>query len=350
MFSINENCLDQQSDIYEPVEKNFYYYKGLDKLNIFDDSLKSNETINNFYVCSYRINNEYLYPFLEFLLHKDLNTNMLTLPSLNLDRMTNLSKIKNLIQIIFSGIDLDETYEYNGCYYYKNNMYLFFNFTNCKISINTIYKNSKIWPVLVDEIINTNHVCNIKINLLVCDFFNKNMDFIILKDKNNKNYDIPSVTYVGKNISKLNFTYVFGMTKSDNNLLFGSYYYFTNFKNAIKQFIKENNDVKGGVVRFALFLGITKVILNNIADSVDESNVKRELINKENNLFENLTLRITDYDGKWAKKYDSIYVGDIELDNGEKLTNSPFYVVKNYEQQIPLSYHFIDTNKECQIL
>ena len=356
MFSIKENCLNQPENIYEPVEKNIYYYKGLNKLNNFDDSLKIIDRINNYYVCSYRINNEHLYPFLEFLLHKDLNTNMLSFPALNLDGITilskiqNLSKIQYLIETIFSSIDLNEKYDYNGYYYSKNNMYLFFDFTNCKSEINTIYKNSQIWPVLVDEIINTKHVCNIEIKPQISDFFNKNMEFTILTDNHDKIYDIPCVTYTGKKISKLNFTYVFGMTKPDNDLLFGSYYYFTNFKNSIKKFIEENKGIKGGVVRFALFLGSSKVILNNISDSFDESNIKRELINCQNNLYENLTLRITDYDGKWSEKYDSVYVGDIELDNGEKLRNTPIYAVKNYEQQIPLSYHFIDINKECQIL
>ena len=76
--------------------------------------------------------------------------------------------------------------------------------------------------------------------------------------------------------------------------------------------------------------------------------LKRELNN--NNLYENLTLRITDYDGNWAKNYDSVYIGDIELDNGEKMKNTPIYVVKKYEQQISLSYHFINTNNDYQIL
>ena len=63
-----------------------------------------------------------------------------------------------------------------------------------------------------------------------------------------------------------------------------------------------------------------------------------------------MTLRITDYDGNWAKNYDSVYIGDIELDNGEKMKNTPIYVVKKYEQQISLSYHFINTNNDYQIL
>ena len=60
-----------------------------------------------------------------------------------------------------------------------------------------------IWSVLIDEIINIKHVCNIKINSIVSEFLNKNIDFTILKDKNNKIYEVPCVTYIGKETSKL---------------------------------------------------------------------------------------------------------------------------------------------------
>jgi hypothetical protein len=60
------------------------------------------------------------------------------------------------------------------------------------------------------------------------------------------------------------------------------------------------------------------------------------------NKFEQLTMRISDYDGKWTDMYDSVQIGIIELDNGEKLKETPILVVKNYEQQVPLSYHYID--------
>ena len=60
-----------------------------------------------------------------------------------------------------------------------------------------------------------------------------------------------------------------------------------------------------------------------------------------NPLYERLTMRITDYDGIWAKKYDSIYLGQVVLDNDEIL-NRQITSVKEYEQQIPLSYHYIN--------
>jgi hypothetical protein len=348
MFTINEKCLNQ----------NLYNYTGLDKLEKNQDMLHSNNKIKRFYICGYRVNNNELYPFLDFLLKNDFETKQLVFPFFESNELSTdiISKIKKKLNSIFYNIITDDKYVYNGSYYYKNNIYLFFDFTNCKLIINNSHKNSIIWSVLIDEIMNKTHVCNMKINLDVVNFFNENMDFSILKDENEKNYEIPSVVYVGKEVSKINFTYIFGVSKPDNNLLFGPYYYFTNFKNAVKQSllseVKNDKNVKGGIVRFALFTGSTKVVLNKISDSIDESEIKRYLISTKNanNLYENLTLRITDYDGKWSKKYDSVYVGDIELDNGEKMKNTPIYVVKNYEQHVPLSYHFIDLNKDFQII
>jgi hypothetical protein len=89
-----------------------------------------------------------------------------------------------------------------------------------------------------------------------------------------------------------------------------------------------------------------KVKLNNLEDSIDESLIKRELIQNVSNNYENLTLRITDYDGKWAENYDSVYIGNLELDNGEKMKETNIYVVKTYEQQYPLSYHFVSIRNE----
>ena len=367
MFVINENCLNKKQIVDDDKLKDLkiYTYSGLNKLykNI-DNILNDNNVIENFYICGYRVDNVNLFPFLNFLLKNDLETRKLTFPSYKPNAISNdiIFKIKNSLNSIFYNIIEDNKYDFKGYYYYKNNVYVFFDFTNCKLIINNIHKNSIIWPVLIDEIVNKKNVCNIKINSDVIDFFNGNLDFTFLKDNNEKIIEIPSVVYIGKEFSKTNFTYVFGVSKPDNDMLFGPYYYFTNFKNAVKQGgwseITNEKYNKGGVVRFAIFMGSTKVILNNSSGTIDESYIKKQLLST-NKLYENLTLRITDYDGKWSNNYDSIYVGEIELDNGEKMKNTPIYVVKKYEQQIPLSYHFIDKrlldnkfdpNKDYQIL
>ena len=348
MFIINKNCLKQQEfDESDNLIK--YKYTGINKLDKLDNILKTKIKIEKINICGYRINNNVLYPYLNFFLKNDFKNKQLMFPFIDpndllLDFITKYEKMN----AIFYNIILDSNYQYKGAYYYKNNIYLFFDFTNCKLNINNINKNSIIWSVLIDEIINKKHVCNIGVDLDVINFFNENIDFILLKDNNEKNFEIPSVAYVGKEIAKLNFTFNFGVSKPDNNLLFGPYYYFTNFKNAIKQGgwaeVTNYKYNKGGIVRFALFAGKTKVILNNSSGLIDDSNIKNEFLSSTNNLYENLTLRITDYDGNWVNSYDSIFMEDIELDNGMKIENTPIYVVKKYEQQVPLSYHFIDNN------
>jgi hypothetical protein len=350
MFSVNKKYL---SEVYEPVEPNSYKYSGLNNLNH-----EININSHNFFICIYQVNNSYLYPFLQFLFIQN-NNNYLVFPKLNLlYKLYNTnSVIDYAYQFINTITENTENNEYKGSLFYENNSYLFFDVTACVVNINCIYKNSNIWFALIDEIINEKHICNIDIHSDVTIFFCKNSEFLFLTNKTDTNYETPSVVYVGKEVSRIKFTYIFGMPKPDNNDFLGPYYYFTNFKNAIKQGGWSHNEkpekkydiitedgkyIKGGVVRFALFTGLTKVILNNIEDSIDESDIKRELIKNPENNYENLTLRITDYDGKWADSYDSVYIGNLELDNGEKMKETYVYVVKKYEQQVPLTYHYID--------
>jgi hypothetical protein len=94
-------------------------------------------------------------------------------------------------------------------------------------------------------------------------------------------------------------------------------------------------------VRFAVFTGKTKYIENNSNDPTDESEIKQKLLSIQPNT-EHLTIRITDYDGKWANNYDSVYLGHVELDDGTCFIHNNVLVLKNYNQQVPLSYHFID--------
>ena len=100
MFTINESCLNKNRNDYdESIQPNFYYYKGLnklDKLDKLDDTLNLNNKIDNFYICGYRVNNNDLYPFLNFLLKNDFETNELVFPSLKINGALLLSKIQNL--------------------------------------------------------------------------------------------------------------------------------------------------------------------------------------------------------------------------------------------------------------
>jgi hypothetical protein len=180
------------------------------------------------------------------------------------------------------------------------------------------------------------------IHYKLANFFTLNEDFCFLLDENNRSYEIPVVGYVGKPESKLNFTYTYGQTMDNKTGVLGPFYYFSNYLNAFDDAVKFN-DGKQGLVRFALFLGNTRYIENQQNDNIDDSEIMSQRLEDDtlDQTHEWLTMRITDHDGKWSESYNSAYLGYIELDNGTFL-NRPTIVLKEYNQQMPLSYHYVN--------
>jgi hypothetical protein len=200
------------------------------------------------------------------------------------------------------------------------------------------------WFCLVDEIINKQHVCGINIDPKVPFFFLVNQQFITLTNNLGHKIENPVVCYIKKEIGKLNFTHYFGLSKMETDVAFlGPYYYFTNFENALYSM----NDEKKGLLRFAVFLGKMLVKLNYPEDSIDNSDLKREKL--KGSIKEQLTMRITDYNGTWTNNYDSCFIGKIKLDNGDILENTPVFAVKKFEQHFSLTYHYIN-NKNTDII
>ena len=112
------------------------------------------------------------------------------------------------------------------------------------------------------------------------------------------------LVYVGRPEKKLEFTYVFGVSKTSDIL--GEHYYFTDYENACKQILEQNLKGKIGIVRFAIFTG------NMI--------VKNDLLSNDEEV--------------WTENYDSLYF---------KMDEIPIYVLYTFEQQQPLSFHFLST-------
>ena len=347
--------MDLDESLYEPVKPNFYNYYAKNNLVTNIDDILVTSKVDNIHIVAYDVNNNGVYPFLQFLLEKCLVTSVLSLPFIPLDIINTYSSVINTESILkfaetflLSEIKMTSNKNnseskiiFDGFYQYNNEVYLFVNLTQENLNINDVYSDSVIRFALVDEILNQKNVCNINIDKYVTDFFNSNYQFSVLKDENNEPYEVPVVSYVGKQENKLNFTYTFGETKQNKNAILGPYYYFTDFTNAFKENMRENQ-TKSGVVRFAIFIKNIKYIENHQGDSIDESEIKQIRLQDEtlDTNYERLTMRISDYDGKWAQNFDSCYLGHIELDNGEYLKNTPIIVVKDYNQQIPLSYHY----------
>ena len=335
-------------------------------LKNIDNELFSN-LFTNINICAYQILNKEKKPFLQFLLYNDTNNTSLSFPSidiLTIAQIIDISNTKKLLDYIpcfftnlINNLDKDNSYHalsyvplgLEKCEGVENNQFMgfhldtksktifvFYDFTNCNLCLDLFYSNSKFCLALVDEIINKQHVCNIKIHNNTSKFFLLNQQFVSLTNNNGEKIEHPVACYVGKELIGVSFTYFLGLSKIDTeDAILGPFYYFTDFKNALQL-------VKGGVIRFAVFLGKMLVKLNYPEDSIDNSAIKREKIKESNN--EKLTMRITDYDGLWSRKYDSCFVGNIKLDNGDILNHAPIFVVKNYEQHYPLSYHFTNND------
>ena len=93
------------------------------------------------------------------------------------------------------------------------------------------------------------------------------------------------------------------------------------------------------------------MLLNRESDPDDDSKITQELL-KQNPIWRE-SLKTRDSDAKWTKNYDSIAVGDRTYFSQKSKKEKIFYnhqVIKNYNQQFPLAYYYIDTNQNTDDL
>ena len=193
------------------------------------------------------------------------------------------------------------------------------------------------WWVLIDEICNHRKSLNFPIHKSVTSLFYLNPILIYLKQKT-KNIDIPIVGYYGNYYKFLPIIASLGQKPTTwPNLEFGPYFYFTSYTGAFryagwtsnykqrKVYDKEIADEdgklsKGGIIRFALFTEKTHVLLD-----MKNSKISKYIHKNE-----------------WIKHYNSLYLGRVPRINGSVWHMNPRYVVKTFDQQLPLSLHLVD--------
>jgi len=281
------------------MDNNHFY--SYDAMNELEKDFSFQAWDNRIYLCAYQVNISGLMPFLQFFMQKCGDD--IKFPSfLNID-MDFMTKCETLLDVTFfcHKKEMSQKYIYKGIKKEGDSIYVFFDCSEYAIDIVHLHRNNDMWLIAMDEIINNKHVCNFAIDLETMDFFQRNEAFAYICDKDGDPYEIPTVVYAGCKGSDLDLTAIFGLSISDEKSL-GPHFYFTNYQNAIRQggWCGE----KGGLLRFALFMGITK-----------------------------FPTELPDYD--WINDYDSAYIGNM-------LTDSPYWVVKNHSQQITLTQHFID--------
>ena len=373
-----------ESQYYDTDNSNAYVYNIVDYLQTdLDDYLnqQDNAVYKMVYICAYNVNSNGLCPFIQYMLYKEPHHSFfeetMKFPYFayvkDVDIKHNCRKVLDKIFTErYSPINNSKGYQYKGFINTNDDIYMFYDCSAYSISAHELPRNATIWFALIDEIVNHKHMCNFPIDDTVSSLFLQNPEFIFLNDMNNNHYDIPLVAYTGNYFNKIDFQLTFGQSKAALDALLGPYYYFTDYNNAIKQGgwtntvnrspmnvlvepnrIGQDQDqdqgqckyVKGGIIRYAIFPQYMKVKLNMPEDPCDESEITMSVINAaDSNNYNNYKqrIRLSDRDGLWVTEYDSIYIGPLELDNGEMFKEGPMWVLKNHEQQLPLTSHFID--------
>lgn len=340
-----DSIIENDDENYDPIEPNYYCYNAVKQLYSTVYELLDGVQTYKVHICAFEVNNQHKYPFFKYLLYKNKASNKCYLPLFYITRDTVkdiMSRAHNIVNKVLDNIaQAPEQCVFNGFKVLDNNIYMFFDVTKCVIKhVDLLWSTNNVWFAIIDEIVNTKTICNIPIDEGITNLFVKTPELCYLQNRQNENYILPVIAYATRDEPKLHFTFVFGVSKSLNNSILGAYYYFTNYKNST--LIHDDDAINvsqpifsRGIVRFALFMEKPKIIQNLSNDPIDNSEFKQE---------EPLLNRISDHNGTWTADYDSAYIGNILLDDGNYLKNTPIVVVRDYEQQVSLSYHYITNN------
>tara|TARA_A100001015_G_scaffold286667_1_gene355622 strand:- start:735 stop:1817 length:1083 start_codon:yes stop_codon:yes gene_type:complete len=337
------------------INKNLY--KGGSKIS-YPIKLKSNYKkipvdLIQVNICVYRINKEkhHYKPFLQYLLYKFDKPEIFSFPFKKIRKNENPKKIAdNLVSKI-----LNKKFPCKGYLMSNEKLYFFYEDTSSKLKINKKYRDDTYWWCLIDEICNHNKIINFPIHIDCYQLFYKHPSLIYLK-QNKKNIDIPIIGYYGDTIELIDYVSALGLRASQYRT-FGPYYYFTSYVKAIawggwtsnykkriildKKITDENGKYKqGGIIRFALFLNKNYVVL------YQKNNIYYDLIHDLNNADRKNHDKKVSTAGlsKWTNDYDSLILGNIKYTKLSGYFNiNTEIILKNFNQQIGLSTHLIDT-------
>ena len=300
-------------------------------------------------------------PFVEFCLYRD-DDDTLRLPTIPVGNNT-VEEAQVELTKVYSEWKAD--IGYRGFVVSGDEKILVYEWKNdTSDSLDTGTISSRWWRVMAAEIVNVRSMLSFPIRDDVCDFFLENSEFLFLRDENDVVYETPSVGYYGSYYKNIAMTSVFGLRREGPTTSLGPYYYFGSYERAMRYAIwsssrkpmkvdgklitidEEGRYDRGGLVRFALFMGKTKVMMGRDSDMDDQSEISQELA--VNNSFIKATMKIRDVDANWVLDFNSVRHGKytIKLEGRDPRVLVPQIVVKDYNQQVPLSYYYVNTNQE----
>lgn len=291
-------------------------------------------------------------PYLQYILYKypaqnKKVSNLLVFPFIDVKKKVNVFTEANKLMYKLINIKIKP----QGFLENNNTIYVFYNLCNVddyseqprmeQQWLKKLKNEQALWWVLIDEICNHKKSLNFNIHHSVTDLFYKNPILIYLMNKS-KRIDIPIVAYYGNYYKFLPIISTLGQKPNTwPGGKFGPFFYFTNYIGAFRyagwtenykqrkvygiQIADENGKIiKGGIIRFALFMNKSKVLLD-----MKDSKIS-DYMNKSSD--------------KWTQHYQSLYLGRVPRINNSVWRMNPEFVVKDFAQQIPLSLHLIDMN------
>ena len=343
-----------------------------------------NKTYDNVQICMYKINTQEMHPFIMFLLYKDDQND------LNFPLGDPRESIDNVVKTFKKLFEEEErsSIEYKGFIEDADDKSLMIILQNnenqhngnttsvATPSIKKMTYDSKWWWALASEIINYKTVLSFKINNFATQFLTKHSKLVFLYDSQGFIYETPEIGYYGNYYKKIAAVASLGLSRQGPYSSFGPFYYFSDYTHAMRNAFwtlgfkpkevgtdtdtgaNENNKYitvddkgryeKGGIVKFALFAGKTKMLMGRKTDTKDDSRISTDLA--ETNEFVKAMLKLRDSSAKWTKEYNSIRIGshDVKLPGKPVIHTNPLIALKEYEQQVPLEYYFVDTSQNVE--
>lgn len=341
-FLYKKESIKIKYDALDKLEKGFgFIFNDFDSVNICAYKVIKNEkNVFPMYLMLYNrelseycfpIVNNYKYSIKNILIYIAHYLYNLIIDNINSDEYSN----KKIIDLE----NFKKNITVNGYRNFNNNLYLFIDLTNIKMNTYHTYSNFTFDWGLFTDFTNRKKIYDEPINENNCLFVTNNVELFFIRDDNNKLYEQPHSAYIETEKEFANYIFNFGPTKSSKERDLGACYYFKNYEK-----IKKNQ----ALVRFAIFYGKTVVKQNFPNDIIDESQIKKDklaLYSKIENPFinniyelEKSSIRISDHDGIWQNKFDSVIIGELELDNGKNFIGHSTIGIKSNIQFFSLSY------------
>ena len=272
-------------------------------------------------LCIYNINMSSHKPFLEFMLYKSPDDDVMYFPNFVYDDTSDsiLEKSEDIVENI---LNEDKAFIFKGriCISDIENhiedanidtrIILLFEVQDKNTDVVHITTREHFWWSTVSEIFNYKRVLFYSISNTVIDVFLSCVSMIKIYYKKSL-IETPGVFYYGNNKNITKYNAILSLNKAPSESRYGPYYYFTDLHTSMKYACydadnRKREHTKGaGIVRFVVFHGKMKMFMKN--DRVDDSKMATYIFERYHS--EKKTGQFRDNDCIWSNEYNSAYNG-----------------------------------------